>query len=182
MRILILADQDAMRDRGQTGPADLVLSCGDVPDPAILEAAEASGCEQVFAVKGNHDAGGGFPDPIVDVHMSVREFRGVKVGGFNGCWKYKPRGHFLYEEAEVEQLMRVMPAVDVFVAHNSPRGVHDREDGVHLGFSAFNDYIEEHRPALFVHGHQHTSAETQVADTRVIGVVGRRLLEWEPPG
>ena len=37
------------------GQADLVVSCGDVADQVILEAAEAYSCKTIFAVKGNHD-------------------------------------------------------------------------------------------------------------------------------
>ena len=42
--------------------------------------------------------------------------------------KYKPRGHYLFEDSEVEQQLLTFPPVDVFVAHNSPRCVHDRDD------------------------------------------------------
>ena len=57
-------------------------------------------------------------------------------------WCDKPRGHSLYEQAEVEHLMASFPPVDVFVAHNSPRHVHDRDDDVHFGFEAFVRYLE----------------------------------------
>ena len=56
--------------------------------------------------------------------------------------------------------MAEFPPVDVFVAHNSPRHVHDREDEVHLGFEAFVDYIERTQPKLFFHGHMHVNQET----------------------
>ena len=178
MEILVLADFERFSWDGEVQDADLLLSCGDVPEQVILKAAEDTGCQNVFAVKGNHDRSADFSDPITDVHMSVEDFGGVKIGGFNGCMRYKPRGHFLYEELEVEQLMRALPAVDIFLAHNSPRGIHDREDGVHEGFAAFNNYIEQHEPSLFIHGHQHISTETQVGDTRVIAVYGHQFLEW----
>ena len=42
----------------------MLLSCGDVSDRVILEAAEANACKIVFAVKGNHDANA----PILDLH------------------------------------------------------------------------------------------------------------------
>ena len=38
--------------------------------------------------------------------------------------------------------MASFPPVDVFVAHNSPRHVHDRDDDVHFGFEAFVRYLE----------------------------------------
>lgn len=180
MKILVIADFERFSWGSEVQDADLLLSCGDVPEEVILQAAEDTGCERVFAVKGNHDKRAGFPDPIVDVHLSMEEFRDVKIGGFNGCLRYKPRGHFLYEESEVKRLMRAMPAVDIFIAHNSPRGIHDRNDGVHEGFKAFNKYIEDHIPSLLIHGHQHVSTESRLGDTRVIGVYGHQLLDWDP--
>jgi Icc-related predicted phosphoesterase len=73
------------------------------------------------------------------------------------------------------------PPVDVFVAHNSPRGIHDRDDDVHFGFEAFVAYIQRAKPRLFIHGHQHVNRQTQVRDTTVIGVYGFRRLELDRP-
>jgi Icc-related predicted phosphoesterase len=129
-----------------------------------------------MAVKGNHDSSGPFSAPIRDLHLKMFRYRGVVFGGFCGSWKYKPRGNYLFEEFEVERLMLKFPAVDVFVAHNSPRLVHDREDEVHLGFASFNSYIKRATPKLFLHGHQHENVERQIGGTRVIGTYGHRLL------
>lgn len=180
MDLLILADIDDVRWQGGAGSADVVLACGDVHDEVILEAARAFGCSTIFAVKGNHDTDAPFADPIVDAHLSIHTVAGTAVGGFNGCWRYKPRGHFLYDDAEVTTCLQHMPRADIFIAHNSPRGIHDVDDHVHIGFTAFSTYIEKHRPRLFIHGHQHTCEETVVGGTRVIGLRGHRLLEYEP--
>ena len=45
--------------------------------------------------------------------------------------------------------LATLPAVDVFIAHNSPRHVHDRDDEVHIGFTSFNTYITWAKPKLF---------------------------------
>ncbi len=68
MRILVIADVDDFHWRHGTGRADVLLSCGDVSDQVILEAAEAYGCETILAVKGNHDNNEPFPKPIIDLH------------------------------------------------------------------------------------------------------------------
>jgi Icc-related predicted phosphoesterase len=62
------------------------------------------------------------------------------------------------------------------VTHNSPRHVHDREDDVHTGFTAFNQYIERARPRFILHGHQHQNLESMLGSTRVFGTFGHRLL------
>jgi hypothetical protein len=78
--------------------------------------------------------------------------------------------------------MAGFPPVDVFVAHNSPRRVHNRDDEVHLGFDAFGGYIDRAGPRLFLHSHQHVNRETRIEGTTVVGVFGfRRLEAGEPP-
>jgi Icc-related predicted phosphoesterase len=100
----------------------------------------------------------------------------LKFGGFSGSWKYKPRGNYLFEDAEVERLLAAFPAADIFVTHNSPRLVYYREDDVHLGFAAFNQYIQRAKSRLMLHGHQHENVESQIDGTRVIGTYGYRQL------
>ena len=177
MRLLVIADIDDLHWKGGSGQADLLISCGDVSDPVILEAAESYHCSRILAVKGNHDFPSPFPKPIVDLRLHAEEYTGVHFGGFNGSWKYKPRGHFLYGQDEASDLLKDFPHVDVFVSHNSPRGIHDKEDEIHTGFEALSAYIRRQKPGVLIHGHQHINTETEVGGTRVIGVYGCRVIE-----
>ena len=176
-KLLILSDYDSFRYTLGKEPADILISCGDIADQVILEAAKAVQCSRIFAVKGNHDNGDTFQSPILDLHLTSCTFNGIRFGGFNGSWRYKPKGHYLYEQQEVKRLLEAFPPMDIFVAHNSPRNIHDKKDGVHFGFDAFNDYIHRVHPRLFLHGHQHMNQETRIGETRVIGVCGQRRLE-----
>src|SRR4051794_33795582 len=121
MNLLIIADDESVLARIPDCNVDLLVSCGDLPDALILEAAKRSHCLQILAVKGNHDSSGSFPAPIRDLHLNVFSFRGVRFGGFCGSWKYKPRGNYLFEESQVERYLADFQAVDIFVTHNSPR-------------------------------------------------------------
>ena len=114
MRILAIADIDDFHWKHGSGQADVLLSCGDVSDQVILEAAEAHGCQSVFAVKGNHDSNAPFGELITDLHLQTREVNGFSFGGLNGSWKYKPRGHFLYDQREVDGFLSAFPPVDIF--------------------------------------------------------------------
>lgn len=176
MKGLLLADEDGVRSDFSEEPADLVISLGDIADMVILEAAKKAHCPRILAVKGNHDGGGLFQPPIVDLHLSVQTVEGIRFGGFNGSWRYKPRGHYLYEQDEVEELLAGFPPVDIFVTHNSPRSIHERDEEVHVGFEAFNRYIERCHPRFLFHGHQHVDQETLVGHTQVIGVFGQRRM------
>jgi Icc-related predicted phosphoesterase len=177
MKMFVLADIDELHWQGGSGRADILLALGDMADTLILQAAEAWHCPVVLAVKGNHDTDAPFPAPIIDLHLRTMELGGLRFGGLNGCWQYKPRGHFLYYQEEAEAFLAAFPAVDIFISHNSPRRVHDLEDEVHTGFSGLNLYIERAAPRLLLHGHQHQELETQVGRTRVIGVFGWRVIE-----
>ncbi len=177
MKLLILTDIDEFHWQHGDGQADVLLSCGDISDQVILEAALAFDCRSIFAVKGNHDSPAAFADPIRDLHLQIQEFKGLRFGGLNGSWRYKPRGHFLYDQAEVTAMLADFPPVDMFLSHNSPRGVHDREDGVHFGFEGLGSYIERGKPRVLIHGHQHLNKETQINGTRIIGVYGHVLIE-----
>lgn len=177
MKILAIADIDDLRWKGGSGQADLLISCGDVSDPVILQAAEAYHCSHIFAVKGNHDSSTPFPSSIVDLHLHVEPCGRMKFGGFNGSWKYKPRGLYLYEQEGALDLLKGFPPVDIFVSHNSPRGIHDKEDEVHTGFDALSTYIQLAKPRLLIHGHQHVDSETLLLGTKVLGVYGHRLIE-----
>src|SRR6185436_7406777 len=176
MTLLVIADDDSVLHAIRPEYADVLVSCGDISDAIILQAARTARCSHILAVKGNHDSGAPFCTPIVDLDLTTRTIDGVRFGGFHGAWRYKPRGHYLYDQDEVERLLTSFPAVDVFVAHNSPRNIHDRDDEVHLGFVSFVSYVERARPRLFIHGHQHINKETQLGSTRVIGVYGQQRM------
>ena len=125
IKILVLADINDLAWQHGTGIADLVISLGDTADSLILEAAAAFGCDKIFAVKGNHDSPSPFPKPIIDLDLHVESFGGLAFGGLSGSWKYKAAGHFLYEQADVQEMLDGFPRVDVFASHNSPRHIHD---------------------------------------------------------
>jgi predicted phosphodiesterase len=179
MKILVISDIDEIHWEHGRGRADVLVSCGDVSDQVILEAAESYQCRTILAVKGNHDSNALFPQPITDMHLQVTEIHGLRFGGLSGAWKYKPRGHFLFEQWEVEEYLFHFPIVDIFFAHNSPRGIHDQEDEVHYGFDGLKTYVLERKPRVLIHGHQHTNEESKLGDTRVIGVYGYRVMEIE---
>lgn len=177
MKILVIADIDEFHWEQGPGQADILVSCGDVVDQVILEAAEAYGCQTIFSVKGNHDSNVPFPDPIIDLHKQTAEHRGLLFGGLNGSWRYKPRGAIMYDQKEIFDLLSEFPRVDVFISHNSPKGIHDKNDEVHIGFDALHDYITNRKPRLLIHGHQHVDAETKIHQTRVIGIYGHKMIE-----
>jgi len=175
VRTLVIADEEKLNFDHELR-ADLLISCGDLSETFIHRIAEMTLARHIVAVKGNHDSTDEFKSPIKDLHLTLHTISGVTFGGFSGCWRYKPKGNYLFDQEEVETLMSKFPPVDVFIAHNSPRQVHQWDDTVHMGFDAFNTYIRRTRPSVFIHGHQHVNAETLLRGTRIIGVFGQRWI------
>jgi len=174
VKLLVVSDCESGFPPLPPGEPDVVISCGDVPKDVLSRLANRYRVP-LLGVLGNHDPAVA-PAMLRQLHLEVVEQGGVTFGGFAGSWRYKPRGHHLYDEAEVEALLVNFPRVEVFVAHNPPAGIHDRDDGTHQGFRAFRRYVETQQPALFLHGHVHRRGETVVGVTRVVSVVGARML------
>lgn len=179
MTILAIADDDSRIGNLHCHSVDVLIACGDLYDAAIQRAIARYHPRQVYAVRGNHDPDAPFPDGIVDLHLTTHLFEGLRFGGFKGSWRYKPRGHHLFEQTEVSDLMHDFPAVDVFVSHNSPRGIHERDSDIHQGFDGFLPYLNRTRPRLLIHGHQHFDAITLRGETTIAGVYGERLIEFD---
>ncbi len=181
MRAIVMADDDEMVGQLDVESVDLLICLGDLWEVTLKRARLRYRPKKFFAVRGNHDAIAPFPAFITPLHNKQECYRGMTFGGFEGCWRYKPRGLYLYEQAEVSVALRAFPRVDVFVAHNSPRGFHERDDDGHQGFDGFRDYIERVQPRYFFHGHQHMNQTSRIGKTELIGVFGEVLIELKPP-
>ena len=184
MNLLILADMDDFHWPHGGGRADLLLACGDLSDSLILEAAQAYGNPRILAVKGNHDLPVPFSSPIEDIHLKVVECCGLRIGGFNGCWKYKSKGAFLYDQAEAHALLAEFPPVDILITHNSPHGIHDRDDRCHRGFKAYLWLMRAFRPRYLIHGHTHLYDLNDVRvsryhSTTIVNAFSHFVLETE---
>ena len=177
LNIIAIADDDALV--GHLEPdadIDLLLSLGDLYDVTIEKAVDVYAPEHVVAVRGNHCVDAFFAAPTVDLHLQKVECFGLSLGGFAGSWRYKSRGNHMYTQEQVHGLLVDFPAVDIFIAHNSPRGIHERDTLNHQGFDAFLDYIDRAQPSYFIHGHQHCNKITYRGKTCIIGVYGEQLM------
>lgn len=177
LNIIAIADDDSLIGHLQPdADIDLLLSLGDLYDVTLEKAVDVYAPEHVFAVRGNHCVDKDFPLPTVDLHLQTVDRLGLSLGGFAGSWQYKSRGNHMYTQEQVHDLLADFPAVDVFIAHNSPRGIHERDTLNHQGFDAFLHYIDRTQPAYFFHGHQHCNQITYRGKTCIIGVYGERLI------
>ncbi len=176
MKIAVLADKPYPAIAELAASADVLVTLGDlypvdVPDVAVPH----------LYVYGNHDSPhlpfSARPGRY-DLHLKLKTVGGVTFGGFQGSGRYKPRGHFLYSDEEVAELLECFPAVDVFLAH-APCTALEIADGVHDGFPAFDRYLRRAAPRLFLCGHVHVSREAMVGSTRCVSVYGAAMIELD---
>ena len=115
------------------------------------------------------------------------------VAGVSGSRRYNAGECQFTEKQMFFQLLRLLPSLvinkirygrycDVFLAHASPRHIHDKEDACHKGFECFNWFIKKFSPALFIHGHIHlydlqSERVTQTEKTTVVNAFSRILVE-----
>jgi uncharacterized protein len=167
---------------------DMVLSCGDLP-PDYLDFLLTMLGVPVFYVRGNHDAG--YPaaryDGCDNVHGRIVEYKGVRIAGFEGSYRYNGR-KYQYTDAQMARIVaraRLKSirdgAPDIILTHAPPLGVHDGEDQCHRGFAAFRTAIAAWKPQLFLHGHMHAydrrQDEVTIGETRVINPYPYKLIE-----
>jgi uncharacterized protein len=176
VKILAIADDDDLICQRDDADIDVLIALGDLHDDAIKRAIAHYRPRKTLAVRGNHDPDVPFPAGVKDIHCALVNFEGIRFAGFEGSWRYKPSGHHLFEQSEVTAIMRGFPKVDVFVAHNSPSGIHERDEFVHQGFQGFIAYIDTAQPTLMIHGHQHYDGVTVRGATTIVGVFGERLI------
>jgi hypothetical protein len=175
---------DRLRAAVEGRSVDLIISCGDVPYATLEQFKERFPGVAIYGVHGNHCPGTPLPDGIVDLHGTVVKKGLLTFSGFEGALRYKDAGHYLYDDPDVEHLLRRLPPVDVMVSHAPPRGIHDGQDFAHMGFEAFRQYIDQKIPRYWIHGHAHQKDRvTPIGETFVISVYGFKFvrLELAPP-
>ena len=132
------------------------------------------------------------PAGYEDADGRVVDVAGLRFAGLGGCVRYNTGPNQWTQRQQDRRARRLVRAarrrtrrdgrpVDVVLTHAPPRGCGDREDGPHHGFECLHRVVEELRPRLLVHGHIHPYGEQVpdrlLGDTRVVNVVGRRVLE-----
>lgn len=160
------------------GQSDVLVATGDLNlfDFAGLE--DIKDRKPAFGVYGNHDSGTYFePLGIINLHNQVYEFRGRRLGGFQGCLKYKP-SDLMFTEQDAEIFAKTFPYVDILLLHAPPRGMlDDPTDPVHVGSGHIAKYILEKQPKIVFCGHLYSNAFTRVGTTVIYRTYGARLIE-----
>ena len=167
-------------DRERWRDIDLVISCGDI-DAEYLSFLVTVIPKPLLYVPGNHDEAylKNPPEGCDSIDDVVVRVQGAIIGGLGGSFWYNGKDlqyterQMLQRSRKLIRKARRMGGLDLLITHAPPEGVHDLQDACHRGFQAFRTIIDELRPEVLVHGHNHEvrrkeDRETMLNGTRVI--------------
>ncbi len=184
MNILAIADRNPhinVSEIIQASNIELVITLGDLTREDLLPLKQVKTISKI-GVYGNHDSGTYMPElGILDMHLKTWTFQGLTFGGFQGCVRYKDNPDaVMYTQDEAKQMFAGFPAVDIFISHCPPYGINDEPDEVaHQGFIALREYLDQHQPKAWLHGHTYPTEQTLVTQhgsTRIEYVFGHKIL------
>ncbi len=215
MRVLVISDEvesslynGAIRER--VGEIDLILSCGDLPFYYIefIVSMLNKPCYYVF---GNHgreieyqDRGGQWleatsPEGAVNLHCRTAKEGPLLLAGLEGSIRYNNSSDHQFTNFQMWfNVLRLAPKLlrnrlrygrylDVLVTHSPPRGIHDREDNAHRGFTSFLPFMRWFKPRYLLHGHVHLYRRgkmpcTHYHETQIVNIYPFQILEIETEG
>lgn len=170
------------------GRVDLVIACGDLPAD-YLDALATLYRAPLRFVRGNHDPPGRQGDYPEDAEIDGRVVteKGLVIAGLEGSIRYSYGPHQYTERQMMAKVVALRVwlgrrRLDVLITHGPPAGVNEGTDAPHRGLQAVRRAVEWMHPRLLLHGHVHPygrdiAREAQLGETRVINVVGHRIID-----
>lgn len=159
---------------------DLCCILGDVSDYDIRIILEYIPKEKIVALLGNHDRFDLLRTyDLKDINGKVIEVNGVKIGGIQGSFKYKPEEFPSFSHEESIAFLNQMPPADILLSHDKPF-VYDYHQPAHDGLKGITNYLYKNRVPINIHGHIHTSYLSQLKNGTVVkGVYEVEMVEVE---
>lgn len=187
MKLLILADLHCVHYddwinfiKIDKSSFDCILLLGDIDILYLKSISEVFKNKIILGVLGNHDNFGDLEYyDLLNIHNKVISFNNVSFLGVEGSVKYKKENAPMHSQEEVLNIINGIDYVDVVISHNSPKGVHDKNDIAHQGYEAITNYIYDKKPKVCLHGHQHINKVSKIGSTLIIGVYGGSILDLD---
>lgn len=157
---------------------DVLITTGDLSLFDFPGLEDIKDKKPTFGVYGNHDSGN-YMDQlgITNAHNKVVEWNGFKIGGFQGCIKYK-ESPLMYTAEEAKVWAESFPYVDILLLHAGGRGLlDDPSDEIHTGNEDIRQYILDKKPKFVFCGHQYSEAEMEIDGIKIYRAYGARTVE-----
>ena len=125
MKVLHYSDKSSPEFFNLYSQVDVLITTGDLSSFDFSELEILKQSKPAFGVYGNHDSGNYMEDlGIINLHNKVIDHAGLKLGGFQGCLKYK-ESPLMYTEEEAQSWAQTFPYVDILLLHAGPKGMLD---------------------------------------------------------
>lgn len=177
MNILIISDWHGKNYDVPKVGIDLLICLGDFSWEQITKLDKEYNCIKL-GLLGNHDRWDTYKGTsFTNMHSTKIDFNGITFAGFGGCPRYTIKDTPQYEEEDVEDFLKTLGHVDVFLSHSNPmlKPNFDRSDA-HRGFMAMTSYITKFKPDFFIHGHEHIDKEELYERTNIISVYPYKII------
>lgn len=132
------------------------------------------------------------PTGAVNADERVVDVAGLRIAGLGGSIRYNKGPNQWTERQQARRARRVARlagwrrlrdgrGVDVLLTHSPPLDCGDEPDAPHRGFACLHSLVSRLQPPLMLHGHIHPHGslkpDRHLGDTRVVNVVGHKVLE-----
>lgn len=152
---------------------DLCCILGDIHDKDYKFILDNISNEHIVALLGNHDRFGLVSEKgLTDLNGRIIEVNGLKIGGIQGSYKYKPENFPSFTHDESINFMESMPYVDILLSHDKPF-TFDYHDPAHDGLKGITKYLYDKKIPLVVHGHIHKSYKDKLKNGTIVKGVYR---------
>ena len=95
---------------------------------------------------------------------------GIRIGGIQGCYKYKNANFPSFTHEESVDFLNKMESVDILLSHTGPLTVESSNDVVHSGLQGITEYLYKNKVPYNIHGHDHSSCNMALKNgTQVLG-------------
>jgi Icc-related predicted phosphoesterase len=132
----------------------------------------------------------------INADEAVVDVAGLRIAGLGGSIRYRPGPNQYSQRQQARRGRRLVRRasrarrrnghdIDILLTHSPPLDCGDDDDPPHRGFAALHDVVAALQPRLLLHGHIHPygqpAPDRHLGDTRVVNVVGHKLLELSRP-
>jgi Icc-related predicted phosphoesterase len=132
------------------------------------------------------------PTGAVNADERVVDVAGLRIAGLGGSIRYNKGPNQWTERQQARRARRVSRlagwrrlrdgrGVDVLLTHSPPLDCGDEPDAPHRGFACLHGLVSRLQPSFLLHGHIHPHGvarpDRQLGATRVVNVVGHKVLD-----
>lgn len=147
---------------------DLCCILGDIHDNDYKIILDIIDKNKIVALLGNHDRLSLLKEMnIYNINGNIKEINGIRIGGIEGCYKYKDEVFPSFTQEESIKFMNRMPYVDIILSHDKPYRTYNI-DNVHNGLKGITKYAYDNKLPLIIHGHTHDSIKYKLRNGTIV--------------